>query len=208
MQTSLDEPGSVGQDRLLDALGAFSRSNQACVVIDAGTAVTVDFVDGQGVFHGGAIAAGLAMMLDALHERTSRLPIVKVTPELLAGPRLKTAAVPGAGPSSPAEEPLDTDEQTVPLIPEPFGKTTSQAMAIGAAAAVQGLVHILVDRYAEFYGAYPRVVATGGDAPLLFEQDPLVEVIVPDLTLIGMFAALRTIEDLDQAADSAQSAGD
>ena len=174
IQNTLEDDSTVGQDRLLDALGAFSRSQQACVVIDAGTAVTVDFVDGQGVFHGGAIAPGAAMMLRAMHEHTSALPEVKLSKEGLPG----------------AES--------------PFGKTTAQAMSLGVASAVRGLVHTLIDRYAEFYGAYPRVVATGGDAALLFEGDELVEHIVPDLTLVGMVAAAEAIErsgDEDDDAD-------
>ena len=42
----------------------------ACVVIDVGTAVS-DFIDGEGVFHGGVIAPGAQMQPDALHERTT-----------------------------------------------------------------------------------------------------------------------------------------
>ncbi len=72
-----DGARTVGQDRLLCALGAFSLANQACVVVDLGTALTVDFVDGEGVFHGGAIAPGVGMMLAALHERTDALPNVE-----------------------------------------------------------------------------------------------------------------------------------
>lgn len=172
VQNTLEDDSTVGQDRLLDALGAFSRSKQACVVIDAGTAVTVDFVDGEGTFHGGAIAPGTAMMLRALHQHTSALPEVRLTPDTLPG--------------------TDT----------PFGKTTAKAMALGVASAVRGLVHTLIDRYAEFYGAYPRVVATGGDAPLLFEGDELVEHIVPDLTLVGMVAAAEMLEGLGDDDDA------
>lgn len=75
---TLDEAGAqtVGQDRLLNALGAYGRTGQATVVVDAGTAVTVDFVDGQGTFCGGAIAPGLNMMLDALHDHAESLPRV------------------------------------------------------------------------------------------------------------------------------------
>jgi type III pantothenate kinase len=75
---TLTEAGemTVGQDRLLCALGAFDTLGQACVVIDVGTAVTVDFVDGTGVFHGGAILPGISMMLSSLHESTSSLPKV------------------------------------------------------------------------------------------------------------------------------------
>lgn len=67
---------ATGQDRLLAAVAAFRISGQACVVVDAGTAITVDFVDGKGTFHGGAIAPGLRMSLRALHEQTDALPVV------------------------------------------------------------------------------------------------------------------------------------
>lgn len=75
---ALDDDGArtVGQDRLLNAIGAYARTRQATVIVDAGTAVTVDFVDGVGTFHGGAIAPGLGLMLGALHERTAQLPSI------------------------------------------------------------------------------------------------------------------------------------
>lgn len=71
---SLDDASTLGQDRLLNAIGAFATLKEACAIVDAGTAVTVDFVDGTGVFHGGVIAPGLAMMMRAMHEHTSALP--------------------------------------------------------------------------------------------------------------------------------------
>ena len=71
---TLDDASTVGQDRLLDALGAYSKLKEACVVVDAGTAVTIDFVDGEGTFHGGIIAPGVRMMLTSMHQYTSALP--------------------------------------------------------------------------------------------------------------------------------------
>lgn len=68
---------TVGQDRLLCAIGAYRVLKQACIVVDMGTAITVDFVDGEGVFHGGAIMPGIAMMFNALHEKTAHLPQLK-----------------------------------------------------------------------------------------------------------------------------------
>jgi type III pantothenate kinase len=167
---TLDDVQTVGHDRLLDALGAYSRAQSACVVIDAGTAITVDFVDGEGTFHGGAIAPGVKMMFEALHEKTSALPLVTPGPDVM--------------PPAQAEAP-------------PFGKSTRPAIALGVLSAARGLVHLLIDRYAEYYEAYPRVIATGGDAALLFENDPLVEHIVPDLTLMGMLEAYQRLEQLD-----------
>ncbi|MCC6320988.1 MAG: type III pantothenate kinase [Phycisphaerales bacterium] len=174
---SLTDAGGVGPDRLLDALGAFARAKQACVVIDAGTAITVDFVDGEGTFHGGAIAPGVKMMLDAMHEKTAALPAIPMPID------------PGLLPTTEANRP-------------PFGRATRQAMVLGVLSAARGLAHLLIDRYAEYYEAYPRIIATGGDAPMLFENDDLVEHIVPDLTLVGMLEAYRRLEQLgDEDAD-------
>jgi len=76
---SLTESGeeTVGQDRLLCAIGAFDVVKQACVVVDMGTAITVDFVDGEGVYHGGAIMPGVKMMLDSMSDGTAHLPQLK-----------------------------------------------------------------------------------------------------------------------------------
>lgn len=172
---ALTDASTVGQDRLLNALGAFARAQQACVVIDAGTAVTVDFVDGEGVFQGGAIAPGLNMMLRSLHEHTAALPLLRYHEPRPAPP-------PAAPPAAPPETGTS-----------PFGKDTPAAMLHGVRAAALGLAHELVDRYAEYFGAYPRVIATGGDAQALFENDPIIEHIVPDLTLIGMHAACERL---------------
>jgi type III pantothenate kinase len=160
---------TTGQDRLLNALAAYQAVNQACVVVDAGTAVTVDFVDGEGVFHGGAIAPGARMQLRSLHEQTSALPDVE-----LAWP----------------------DDS------EAFAKTTPQAMLQGVCIGIRGMVRALLERYAERYGAYPQVVATGGDASLLFGSDELIDNIVPDLTLRGIAAAAQAaLAEADAAAE-------
>jgi type III pantothenate kinase len=74
----LDPETIVGDDRLLNAAAAYNTLKQACIVVDAGTAVTVDFIDGAGTFHGGAIAPGARMMLHALRQGTDQLPEVEL----------------------------------------------------------------------------------------------------------------------------------
>lgn len=71
---ALDPEATPGVDRLLCAAAAWDTLKQACVIINAGTSVTIDFIDGDGVFHGGVIAPGAQMQLDALHEGTDALP--------------------------------------------------------------------------------------------------------------------------------------
>ena len=69
-----EKPEATGVDRVLNVAAAYEQIGKACVVVDAGTAVTVDVCNDQGEFLGGAIAPGVAMQLDALHERTAKLP--------------------------------------------------------------------------------------------------------------------------------------
>src|SRR5687767_7789351 len=59
----LDRESIIGEDRLLNAAAAYDTIKQSCVVVDAGTAMTVDFIDGSGTFHGGAILPGARLML-------------------------------------------------------------------------------------------------------------------------------------------------
>jgi type III pantothenate kinase len=75
-----ENPNQTGVDRVLNVAAAYEQLGKACVVVDAGTAVTVDFCNDAGEFLGGAIAPGAPMMLAALHEHTARLPEVKFEP--------------------------------------------------------------------------------------------------------------------------------
>jgi type III pantothenate kinase len=77
------EPERVGEDRLFAALGAAWLLERPCVVVDAGTALTVDAVEvrsGRAAFLGGAIAPGPALLADALAHGTARLPRIEPRP--------------------------------------------------------------------------------------------------------------------------------
>ena len=70
-------PGTLGSDRVAAAVGAWNDApGRNLLVIDAGTAITIDFVGKDGKYNGGNIAPGIKMRLRALHEYTSRLPMV------------------------------------------------------------------------------------------------------------------------------------
>lgn len=70
-------PETLGADRIADACGAAGlHPGEPCLVIDAGTCITVDFIDAKGVYHGGAIMPGLKMNLQALHTFTAKLPLI------------------------------------------------------------------------------------------------------------------------------------
>jgi type III pantothenate kinase len=81
-----EKPQETGVDRLLNVAAAYEQLKKACVVVDAGTAVSVSCCNDEGEFVGGAIAPGVAMMLDSLHAGTARLPRVTLaTPRETVG---------------------------------------------------------------------------------------------------------------------------
>lgn len=78
LRIDVDHPDKVGLDRLLNAVAVNTvRSPRVgAFIVDAGTAVTVDYVDASGTFQGGAIFPGLRLMAKALHEYTALLPLI------------------------------------------------------------------------------------------------------------------------------------
>jgi type III pantothenate kinase len=88
LQVRLSHPEKVGLDRLLNAVAAKTvrTTDFPAVLVDAGSAVTVDHVDAAGAFCGGAIFPGCRLMAQALHDYTALLPLVEVsTPPAITG---------------------------------------------------------------------------------------------------------------------------
>ena len=69
-----DQPGQTGVDRVLNIAAAWAQLGKACCVVDAGSAVTVDFCDDTGAFLGGVIAPGAAAQFRAVHQAAPHLP--------------------------------------------------------------------------------------------------------------------------------------
>ena len=77
LKNAYSSPETLGMDRLAAAVGAWSlKPGNDLLVVDAGTAVTFDFVSSDGTYKGGNIAPGIALRLKSLHEHTGALPLV------------------------------------------------------------------------------------------------------------------------------------
>jgi type III pantothenate kinase len=69
-------PADAGADRIVNAAGAYRKHGGPLVVLDFGTATTLDAVSRDGIYLGGAIAPGIHLAAEALASRTARLPRV------------------------------------------------------------------------------------------------------------------------------------
>jgi type III pantothenate kinase len=93
---SVEEPMGVGPDRLCAAAGAWAEGSEEAVIVDAGTAVTVDLLSG-GYFRGGSIFPGLSLLAGALHGGTALLPLIGDLPGAIEPPGRSTADAMMAG---------------------------------------------------------------------------------------------------------------
>ena len=80
ISNSYDNPAQLGNDRLAAAVGASVLfPNRDALVVDAGTAITYEFVEGGKRYLGGSISPGLSLRFAALHEHTAKLPLLTPT---------------------------------------------------------------------------------------------------------------------------------
>ena len=73
-----ESPKDVGADRIVNAIAAFDRCHKACIVVDFGTATTLDCVGNDGSYLGGVIAPGAAISLEALVTKAAKLPRIDI----------------------------------------------------------------------------------------------------------------------------------
>ena len=75
-----DDPRALGADRLVSLVAAKQKYGAPLVLIDMGTATTFNALNAHGDFVGGAIAPGLNMSAEALHQFTAKLPRIDIAP--------------------------------------------------------------------------------------------------------------------------------
>lgn len=159
----LPEPSKVGIDRLLNAIAAnVLRSRHApAIVVDSGTATTVDAVDAEGAFRGGVILPGFELSARALHRYTALLPLIEIEEIAPDGP-----------------PPLGRETRSA----------LHSGLYWGQLGAVRELITRLSADESIAGGAPPAVYLTGGGATLLKAHLPNAEW-KPYLSLQGLACA-------------------
>jgi type III pantothenate kinase len=79
MPVLYDNPKEVGADRIVNAVAAYERVRDTTVVVDFGTATTLDYISARGEYLGGVITPGPGISLEALYTRAAKLYRVELT---------------------------------------------------------------------------------------------------------------------------------
>lgn len=167
LEINVDEPRKVGLDRLLNAVAVnrLRDGTRSAVIVDCGTATTVDFVAESGAFEGGSILPGFGLSARALTEYTDALPRISI-PELAN--QMKVSGTSGL----PA-----------------LGKNTRAAIESGIFWGQIGAIRELIARLSTD-GSPPQLFLTGGGASALAPFLPDA-VHCPFLPLQGMLLVAK-----------------
>ena len=146
-----DDPREVGADRIANTAGGLSIYDPPMILIDFGTAITIDAVSSKAEYLGGAIIPGIGLSMNALYHKAAKLPKVEIT------------------------EP-----------PSIIGANTVHSMQSGAFYGYICLVDGIVKKMKSVLGSGAKVIATGGEAPLVAHSSRTIEHVEENLTLIGL----------------------
>ena len=159
--TRYREPWRLGVDRFVAAIGAHHLvGHRGACVVNAGTTVTIDFVDTSGVHLGGLILPGPELMVSSLERRTAGIAL-----------RARENGSAGRRPSGSRN---------------PFARSTREAIWQGAWHAAAAAVERACAEADERLGGAPLIVLTGGGAQRLERLIGARHVSVPDLVLRGI----------------------
>lgn len=168
-----DQAETLGTDRWAALIAAWHLKQAPCVVVNAGTAVTIDALstdpqsnDRQAEFLGGLILPGLNLMQQSLGLATAQLPNLALAPHSTAQTHVNI-----------------------------FAKNTADAIYAGALHAIVGAIHLMAHELNLQCQQMPCIVISGGNAPMIYQQlikqNPAIEVtqqavIVDNLVLQGL----------------------
>ncbi len=146
IELDVEEPLTVGADRIVNTLAAKTRFGRDTIAVDLGTATTFDCITADGVFRGGVIAPGLSAGLDWLARSTAKLPTVElVPPDAVVGRRTETCIQSGVFYSA-----VDAVDGIVARIVESWQPDDLLVVATGGFAPVIGPHAASVDRVEPF----------------------------------------------------------
>jgi type III pantothenate kinase len=155
IRLDVEEPKSVGADRIVNTLAARELFARDTIAVDLGTATTYDCITADGVFLGGVIAPGLSAGLEWLDKRTAKLPRVSLRPPALVIGRRTEACIQ----SGVFYSVVDAADGVVRRIKAEWNRPDALVVATGGFANVLGPHLATVDRIEPFLTLYGLALA-------------------------------------------------
>jgi len=155
IELDVEEPLTVGADRIANTLAARELYHRDTIVVDLGTATTFDCITREGVFVGGVISPGVLAGLEWLAARTAKLPFVELRPPgVVIGRRTETCIQSGV-----FYQAVDSVDGIVRRIKGEWGKPDACVAVTGGFATTFGPHLVTVDEIEPFLTLYGLAMA-------------------------------------------------
>jgi len=155
IRLDVEEPLSVGADRIVNTLAARELYHRDTIAVDLGTATTFDCISGEGVFLGGVISPGLPAGLEWLAVRTAKLPRVELQPpQAVIGRRTETCIQSGV-----FYQAIEAIDGIARRIKEEWQRPDAYVVATGGFASTIGPHLASVDEIEPFLTLYGLAMA-------------------------------------------------
>ena len=155
IELDVEEPMSVGADRIVNTLAARELYHRDTIVVDLGTATTFDCITTEGVFKGGAISPGLLTGIDWLASRTAKLPRVELAPPpAVIGRRTETCIQSGI-----FYQAIDSIDGMVQRLREEWDRPDVYVVATGGFSNIIGPHLARIDRIEPFLTLFGLAMA-------------------------------------------------
>jgi type III pantothenate kinase len=155
IRLDVEEPRTVGADRIVNTLAARELYGRDTIAVDLGTATTFDLITADGVFQGGVIAPGVSAGLEWLARRTAKLPRVEFRPpERVIGRRTEACIQSGIFYTA-----VDAVDGVVKRITAEWGRPNPLVVATGGFSTVVGPHCATVEHVEPFLTLYGLAMA-------------------------------------------------
>ena len=155
IELDVEEPMSVGADRIANTLAGRELYHRDTIVVDLGTATTFDCITSEGVFKGGVISPGLLTGIDWLASRTAKLPRVELTPpRAVIGRRTETCIQSGI-----FYQAVDSIDGMVQRLREEWSRPEAYVVATGGFSNTIGPHLATIDKIEPFLTLYGLAMA-------------------------------------------------
>ncbi|MCL5673159.1 MAG: type III pantothenate kinase [Deltaproteobacteria bacterium] len=153
----VENPEKLGSDRLVNAGYAYHLHKEFQIIVDIGTALTIDIIDENGNFKGGVIFPGIKMLAVCLNEKTAALPLIDVDAVIYNSDNYNYKNIITPIPSTP----------TIPLIGNNTVKSIQSGLLYGTIFLIEGFIKEI---QAQYNKKECKVIFTGGLSNIIADK--------------------------------------
>jgi len=161
LSINVHTPSEVGIDRLVTAYAATKITNADIIVIDFGTATTIDLILYPKIYEGGVICPGIDLSIYTLHKYTAKLPKLSI------------------------EDLISTLPTRI------IGKDTISAISSGLLHGYSAMIGSIIEQISEKYQKKCTVIATGGNCKVFQDMIPQIDIYDENLIINGLFSLYK-----------------